>query len=303
MSTESLTDILTEAEPSWLDRHEYPFVPRYFGVDHHWMHYVEEGRHGEPIVFVHGTPTWSFLWRRLILLMRDSNRCVASDHLGFGLSDKPTQPSLLTPERHAERLESLLLSLDLPKFTMVVHDFGGPIGLSVAMKHPELVKRLVVINSWLWPIGEEPGARRMSRMLGGGVGRYLYVSLNLSAKRMLPRVFADRENLSRALHDQYVGPFLDKKARLGPWVLARSLNSSQAFFQSLWDQREVLKQFPMLLLWGAKDPLFGKSLGTWERAFPDAEVVLCQRSGHFPQEEQPDLVISEISKFVREGLH
>lgn len=122
-------------ETPWLDRAEYPFAPHHFESGDGRMHYVDEGE-GEPVVLVHGTPTWSFLYsRHRIRGLSRTRRVIAPGHLGFGLSEKPAD-ALYRPEDHARRLEALLEHLGLEGITLVVHDFGGPIGLSYALRHP-----------------------------------------------------------------------------------------------------------------------------------------------------------------------
>jgi haloalkane dehalogenase len=133
--------------PDWLNRNDYPFTSRYFDAPAGRMHYLDEGS-GDPILFVHGNPVWSFVYRHLIKSLCGSYRCIAPDHLGFGLSDKPAHWSYL-PEEHAKNLELLLESLNLERITLVINDWGGPIGISYAIRHPERVRNLVITNSWL----------------------------------------------------------------------------------------------------------------------------------------------------------
>src|SRR5688572_5015084 len=123
----------------WLDKIEYPFHSNYFDVDGHKLHYIDEGQ-GENILFVHGTPSWSFDYRNIIKDLSQSFRCIAIDHIGFGLSDKPEHYDYSTIN-HSKTLEKFILNKELSNFTLVVHDFGGPIGLNVAIHHPEKIKK------------------------------------------------------------------------------------------------------------------------------------------------------------------
>src|SRR5262245_50024589 len=118
------------AEPSWLDRHAYPFASHSLSVPDGRMHYVDEGQ-GEPVLLVHGTPTWSFEFRNLIRRVSPFRRAIAPDHLGFGLSERP-EAFEYTPEAHARALEAFVDRLGLSRFALVVHDFGGPIALPLA---------------------------------------------------------------------------------------------------------------------------------------------------------------------------
>ena len=162
--------------PVWLDRSLYPFTSRYFDSADGRLHYVDEGA-GSPVLFVHGTPTWSFLYRHLVTRLAPRHRVVAVDHLGFGLSDKPAAAPY-EPRDHARRLVALLDSLDLSGVTLVVHDFGGPIGLSAALARPERIDRLVLFNSWMWPVDDDPAIARGARVAGSRLGRLLYRHLN-----------------------------------------------------------------------------------------------------------------------------
>jgi haloalkane dehalogenase len=123
----------------WVDRNEYPFRSHYLSTEHGDLHYVDEGS-GEVILFVHGNPTWSFMYRHLIKGLSAGFRCVAPDHIGFGLSDKPFDVSYL-PQFHAENLERFIDRRGLKDITLVIHDWGGAIGMSYALNHPENVKR------------------------------------------------------------------------------------------------------------------------------------------------------------------
>jgi len=156
--------------PAWVDRREYPFEPRTLDVDGGRLSYVDEGE-GAPIVMVHGTPTWSFLYRHLIRSLKERHRCMVPDHLGFGLSDRPRGWSY-RPEDQARNLARLIETLALKDLTLVVHDYGGPIGLAYAIDHPENVCRLVLFNTWMWSWA---GDRRMEwsgRILGRYLGRW-----------------------------------------------------------------------------------------------------------------------------------
>src|SRR6478735_557643 len=151
----------------WLDRTAYPFASRSVQLSEGRVHYVDEGQ-GEPIVFMHGTPTWSFEFRELIRQLRGSRRCIALDHLGFGLSERPATFGY-RPEDHARVFVEFVERLGLRRFTLVVHDFGGPIALPFAEAHPERILRLVVLNSFIWPV-EDAKLERQARLAGGAFG-------------------------------------------------------------------------------------------------------------------------------------
>lgn len=294
---------LAPTRPRWLDPAMYPFAPRDLEIDGHRMRYLDEGK-GAPILFVHGTPSWSFEWRAMVAALRADHRCVAPDHLGFGLSDKPLDADL-TPAGHAARLRRFVEALDLEDLTLVVHDFGGPIGLPVALDMPERVRSVVVINSWMWAHGDDPNVRRLSRLVASPIGRFLYSWLNASPRWLIPTCFADRSKLTKAMHRAYLGPFGSRHERLAPWVLGCELAGSDPYYAALWERRAPLARVPTTLVWGMADPAFGEAyLDRWRAALPDAAVVTLNGVGHFPQEEAPDAVTDAIraaARLVDEG--
>lgn len=152
-----------EAGAGWLNRREYPFRSRWWHTDAGRMHYVDEGS-GEPIVFVHGVPAWSYSFRDLIRRLSHTHRCVAMDHLGFGLSDKPAGWPY-EPQALAAHLEELITGLELRNLTPVVHDWGGPLGVAYALRHPRNVARLVLFNTWMWSAEGELRARIIAWLL------------------------------------------------------------------------------------------------------------------------------------------
>jgi haloalkane dehalogenase len=261
------------------------------------MHYVDEGA-GDPVVLVHGTPDWSFLWRHLIRAVSPGRRCVAMDHVGFGLSDKPPGWTY-RPQDHAANLAALLDPLDLRRVTLVVHDLGVPIGLAWALDHPDRVARIVLLNGVLWALADAPRVRRVLQAMTSPLGRFLYLRLNFSARVLLPRAFGDRRKLSPAIHAQYLAPFPRARDRHGPWGMARGLLESSAWYGSLWARRQAITGLPTLIVWGLADPAFRPAqLERWRSALPRAEVVTLPGVGHFPQEESPDEVARHVRRFL-----
>jgi haloalkane dehalogenase len=260
------------------------------------MHYVDEGT-GPVIVMVHGTPTWSFLYRHLIRELSQGHRVVAIDHLGFGLSDRPAHWSY-RPEDHARNLELLIERLGLRDITLVVHDFGGPIGLAYATHHPEHVRALVLFNTWMWPL-QGTAAERVSALMGGPIGRILYTRLNFSPRVLIKAAFGDRRKLTAAVHRHYIEAFPTAAERQGPWMLARELIGSSDWYERLWQSRERISAKPALVLWGMKDPAFGgDALGRWKAALASARIVEFPEAGHFVQEEAPEEAAREIRAFL-----
>ena len=258
-------------DTSWVDRTAYPFEPRYFEIDGAQMHYVDEGQ-GAPIVMVHGTPAWSFLYRDLIKTLAPGYRCIAPDHLGFGLSDKPEQ-AFYRPEDHARRLRMLIEHLGLRDLTLMVHDFGGPIGLSYAVEQPGNVTSLVLFNTWMWSLRGELVAELAGRA-SGSIGKFVFRQLNFELRVLFKAVWGDQSKLSVALHQQYLQPFAQPSDRQAIWVLAHELLGSSEWYEVLWQRGERIKEIPTLLLWGLKDPIFKKRfLARWQKLLTSAQTV------------------------------
>lgn len=270
--------------PEWIDKNEYPFTPRFAKVPAGMMHYIDEGT-GETIVMVHGTPAWSFLYRKMIKILTKEYRCLASDHIGFGLSDKPEDFSY-KPEHHARNLEKWITDLNLKNITLVVHDFGGPIGLNYALKHPENVKSIVIMNTFMWSLESEKHFAQASKLLGGALGRFLYKQWNFSPKVMLKMSFSDKSKLTKHIHNHYLKVFPSPQSRTSTAVLAKELIGSSAWFDSLWKLQSNIADIPTLLLWGMKDTAFRAiELEKFESFLKNATVVRLPDCGHFVQEE------------------
>lgn len=284
-------------ETSWVDRTAYPFQSRYRSLSAGEMHYLDEGQ-GDTVLFIHGTPTWSFEYRHVIAALSKRHRCIAPDHLGFGLSERPAGFGY-TPEAHAEALREFVERMRLDRFTLVVHDFGGPIGLPLALPPHSLVQKLVVMNSFAWPLNDDPRLAGGARMAAGPVGRWLYKYANASQRLIMPSAYGDKKKLTRAIHQQYLEVFRDRDARVQVLhVLAKALLQSRAHYQSLLAALPSLP-VPTLLLWGLKDSAFQPyQLARWQALLPHAATVTLEHAGHWPHEEEPARVVEAIERFL-----
>lgn len=281
---------------SWLNRDEYPFQSHFFKVNGQNLHYIDEGE-GDVILLVHGTPSWSFDYRHLIKAFSKTHRCIAIDHIGFGLSDKPGQYDYST-QNHSKTLEAFVLEKNLQNITLVVHDFGGPIGLNFAIKHPYLVKQIVILNSWLWSSAQDADFIRLSRVLRSPLLPLLYRWFNFSPRFILPSSFG-RRKLHKQLLLQYTKPFADWTQRNGALAFAKSLLNDQDWFQSLWDSRAGIAQKPVLFIWGMADPVIKPHyLNKFKEGFPNSKVVELETCGHFPQEEEYEAVIAALQHWL-----
>jgi haloalkane dehalogenase len=284
--------------PAWVDRAQYPFEPRAFASAQGTMRYLDEGD-GPAVVMVHGTPTWSFLYRHLVTGLRPRFRCVVPDLLGFGLSDKPPGASY-RPEDQAARLTAFIDALGLKDLTLIVHDFGGPIGLAYALDHPENVGKLVLFNTWMWSLAGEPRYEWFGRLLGGAVGRLLYERAGFSVRVMFRHAIGDRTRYPRTVARHYEQPLATSTERRATWWYARAVLGSGRWYEELWRRRETLRHHPALLIWGMKDPAFGALLPRWRTVFERVDVVELADAGHAPPEERGPELVSVIERFLRE---
>lgn len=283
----------------WINRKEYPFRNHFLALPAGRMHYVDEGQ-GEVIVMVHGTPTWSFLYRHMIKALAPSYRVISPDHLGFGLSEKPVDWTYL-PSDHADNLAELIAELGLRDITLVVHDFGGPIGLSYAINHPDQVKRLVILNTFCWSLKGDQRYENPGRIFQNPLGRFIYRNLNFSAEVMVRAAWGKQKPLTREIHRHYTQALTSPDERQGTWVFLQELIGSSAWYQSLWDRREVIRDKPALIAWGMRDFAFQETeLQRWSDLFPTATVMRFPQAGHFIQEEVGDELALAMSAWMSE---
>ena len=286
--------------PAWLDRRAYPFENRWLALrSGACMHYIDEGS-GPTVLFVHGTPSWSFEWRHQIRALSSQFRCVAPDLIGMGLSDRPTNFSY-TPDAHAAALREFVEALGLRDVTLVVHDFGGPIGLPLALDGSERVRRAIILNTFAWSLDDNAKIRRPAKLFSGALGKWLYSRHNFSLRTIMPAAYADRRKLTLEIHRQYLAPFEDRAARgMVLHAFARALLGSSPFYRSIAERLAALRRLPVLIVWGTKDPAFGvQQLTRWRAELPSARVVELP-VGHWPQEEAPDEVSDAFHRFLSE---
>lgn len=281
--------------PAWLDRVAYPFAIRRVDVGDGSLAVTEVGS-GPTVVFAHGTPTWSFEWRHLLRALSTTHRCVAVDHLGFGLSERPPGADY-APEAHARRFRLALERLGVERYTLVAHDFGGPIALDGALDQPEQLERVVLLNTFAFPF-DAPRDRRLAWLAGTRLWRLLYRHMNLSFA--IARSAWGQGPRPPEVWAQYAARFADASAREQVlFALARSLGGSSVFFQSLWDRRARLCNVPLHIVWGAADSAFkANTLARLREAWPHATVRTLPDAGHWPHEEEPERCIDEVRRFL-----
>lgn len=284
--------------PAWVPSDLYPFRDRYADVASARVHFVDEGD-GPPLLLLHGNPTWSFLYRDVISGLRDRFRCIAVDYPGFGLSR--ARPGYgFTPAEHAGVLEQLVLALDLSNVTMMVQDWGGPIGFAVAGRHPARFAAFVIGNTWAWP-KSDPGTQVFARLLGGPVGRRLIAGRNVFVERILPGGVR-RHPLSDTVMNAYRGPFPTPASRRPTAVFPREILAGRPFLADVERGLPQLRDRPALLLWPTADVAFReRERRRWEAVFPDHRTVLLEGAGHYIQEDAPDEIVAAICEWAPAG--
>lgn len=285
--------------PTWLDREAYPFPTRRQSVTGGEISFIDVGV-GPPIVFLHGTPVWSYVWRKALPGLLDSGRSIVPDHLGFGLSDKPVDEDG-SLQAHADRLGELLDALDLDRVLLVAHDIGGAIGLRWAADHPERVRGLVLLNTFVEPPGRGAGGLLL-RFFATPLGRWLYRMTAVSPKILLPSAFSDRSLLEPATHDAYLAPWPDAESRRMMSLVPRLLTTEP--LAALGSDLAALATTPARILWGEADALLPPAcLEGLQRTFPQAQIDRLPGVGHFVQEEAPERIIEAVREMLAETAH
>ena len=285
--------------PAWVSDSMFPFKSRYFPAESgHSMHYVDEGD-GEPIVFVHGNPAWSFEFRHLIAGLRPEFRCIAADHVGFGLSSRSQRQADHHPQCHAARLAAFVESLDLRDLTLFVTDWGGPIGLALAAKHPDRVKRIVITNTWCWPVNDDFHFRAFSFFMASPIGQYLIKRRNFFVNGVMPRAVGDKSILTSEIMAHYRNAQPSSDTRLAHAALPGHIIGAGDWLQAIWRERSAFADKPALVLWGLRDIAFRrKELDRWQSELSRCELHEYPECGHFLAEEAPDEVLSKLRAFM-----
>jgi haloalkane dehalogenase len=285
---------------TWVPADLYPFEDRWEEIDGAQVHYVDEGD-GPPLLLLHGNPTWSFLYRDVIRGLRDDFRCIAVDYPGFGLS-RAGPGYGFTPAEHARVVEQLVLRLDLRDVTMMVQDWGGPIGFAVATAHPDRFRAFVIGNTWAWP-KSDAGTQVFSRFLGGPLGGYLIMRRNFFVEKLLPGGVR-RKRLSGQVMDAYRGPFPDPDSRRPVHVFPREILASRPFLAEIERGLSELRDRPALIVWPTKDIAFrDPERRRWAELFRDHRTVTLEGAGHYIQEDAAEEIVDAISAWQRERWH
>ncbi|NDJ74986.1 MAG: alpha/beta fold hydrolase [Chloroflexi bacterium] len=290
----------------------YPFKSHHLTLsDGKRMHYVDEGPpDGDVLVFVHGYPTWSFIYRApLIYYAAQGYRCVAMDHIGWGLSDKPTSRRYHTLRRHIYNFIECLDALDVDKVTLVMEDWGAILALGYALRRLARVRRLVIMNAWVfqesYPIPLSPFIRLATRP---GIGELLFRALNLALNVGLQHWSVRR--LAPAAVVGYKIPFRDARRRTALYQFPRMISTtpthpSASLIREIEGGLRQLDRKPTLIVWGQDDGIFPPPLANhWAKMMPHAQgPVRIERARHFLMEDAPEAVLLAMDDFFAMTSH
>lgn len=278
---------------------DFPFEPNYLPVAEGLrMHYVDEGR-GDPVVCLHGAPTWAYLYRHVIPPLREAHRVVVPDFIGFGRSDKLTTVDDYSFDLHYESLETFIEALDLTDVTLVVHDWGGLLGLSYAARNPERIARLVVLNTFL-PTGEE---EKSAAFLAWR--RFVENTPDLPIGQTVRRGLVDSSRLSDEEARAYDAPFpmAASKAGARAWPLMVPMDPGDPVADVMRETRRRLAEWsaPAFVLFAPEDPILGAARNFFLDLVPTAREqpdVTIEEAGHFVPEEKGPEVAQHIVEFL-----
>ena len=281
----------------------FPFAPHYHPINGYDMHFVDEGS-GEPVVMLHGDPTWGYLYRKFIPALSQNRRCIVPDHMSMGKSGVPLEPYPYRLHQHIANLEALLLHLDLQNITLVVHDWGGPVGLGFAVRHPQRIKRLVLLNTWAfapWPGGPFP---RLLEIIRSERGENFVLKKNGYLEPALLGTTHHTENLTSTVIEAYKAPYPTPETRTALLCWSRDIpvQETDVSYAEMKRIEAGLPQFsktPTLIVWGMQDPVLPASvLRLWQVLYPQATTHEIEDASHFLQEDAPERIVKHIEAFL-----
>ena len=282
----------------------YPFAPHHIDIAGNRLHYVDEGS-GEAVLMLHGNPTWSFFYRDLIRELMGSHRTVALDHMGCGHSDKPDDDNYeYTLASRISDVGSLVEELDLRDISLVVHDWGGMIGMAWAVQNVRRLSRLVVMNTAAFPLPDRkriPAALALART--PGLGALLVRGANAFARGAV-RTCVTRAPMSKEVAAGYLEPYDSWAHRIAVHrfvqdIPLRAGDRAYSIVRDTADSLDRLAGIPMLICWGMKDFVFGREfLDEWISRFPAAAVHRFSDCGHYVLEDASKEIIPLVRHFL-----
>lgn len=281
-------------------RENYPFDSQFLDLNGHRYHFLDEGQ-GSPMLMVHGNPTWSFYWRNLITACRDGMRCIAPDHMGCGLSDKPADyPYRL--QQHIANLRRLIQHLDLSNITLVVHDWGGAIGLGAALAEPDRIARIVLLNTGAFPPPYVPWRIRLCRT--PGLGRLAVQGFNAFARAALWMATEKPARMTPPVKAGLLAPYDCWSHRVAVYRFVADIPLTRR--HETWPVLEQIEaglpqlaDRPVQIIWGMKDWCFTPvCLERFVEVFPHADVQHLADAGHYVMEDAHERVVPLIREFL-----
>jgi haloalkane dehalogenase len=284
----------------------YPFSSHFMQIRGLDYHYLDEGS-GEPLVMLHGNPTWSFYFRSLVNGLSSKFRCLVPDHIGCGLSDKPDESQYdFRLKSRVEDLGIFLEQLNIKKdITLILHDWGGMIGMAYAVKHPERIKRLIILNTACFFLPKKkklPIRLQIARNLTF-IAKPAILNFNLFAIAAL--YMATNKGLDKEIKRALIAPYNSPNNRLAILKFVQDIPLIPSDFSySVVSNTERnlfrLREIPMLICWGMKDFVFDKDfLLRWRQQFPDAQVYQFSQAGHYILEDIPEIILKYVNQFLR----
>ena len=269
------------------------------------MHYLDEGQ-GAPVLMVHGNPSWSFYYRNLVKALSGTRRCIVPDHLGMGLSDKPDDAAYsYTLKQRIDDLDALVSSLNLSEpVTLVVHDWGGMIGFGWAVRHPELVARIVILNTGAFPLPKEKALPKRLKLTRTALGAFLVRGFN-AFSFAATKMGCTRNKMSPEISLAYRAPYDSWKNRIATlrFVQDIPLGPEDEGYDLVENVAANLHQFnsvPALIAWGGKDFVFDDAfLRQWRQYLPQAKVHVMADAGHYILEDAAEEVVPLVADFIR----
>ncbi len=280
--------------PDWVDDELFPFRSRFIDIDGARVHYIDEGR-GPVFLALHGNPTWSFLYRHIVCGLRGRFRCVALDYPGFGLSSAPPGYRYTVAE-HAGVVERFVGRLGLRGITLMVQDWGGPIGFRVAGRRPDLFEAFVIGNTWAWPVRDERHIRRFARVMGSTVPGGALVRRADAFVNVFMRSTIGRGRLTRAEWRMYRRPHPTTRSRVPVHMMSREILAAHDLLADVERGLSRLSVKPALIVWGDRDPAFRLAqLRRWEEIFPNHRTRVLHGASHYIQEDAPADIVAAIN--------
>ncbi len=281
-------------------KEQYPFRSNFIELEGLKYHYLDEGE-GDPIVMLHGNPTWSFYYRNLVSGLREQYRIIVPDHMGCGKSDKPQNYNYCL-QQHIDNLEVLLEKLGLEGVTLALHDWGGAIGMGWAVRHPKLVKRFVIFNTAAFLLSRIPFRINICRI--PFLGDIAVRGFNAFAGSAIYMATKKKGGMAPAVKAGYLAPYDSYANRIAILRFVQDIPLSQkdrsyVLMQAIEKGLEQFKDHPMLIIWGEKDFCFNEHfLNRWKGYFPKAEVKKVPYAGHYIVEDAWKEIIPWMESFL-----